>query len=106
MTDANEGLRVSVDDGVVVVEGELDAHTASLVAPRLDPLPDGDGDVVVDLAGIEFIDSSGLRLLVGAHQAAEQVGRRVVLRHPSTAVERLLEIAGLTGHLHVEGSGD
>lgn len=107
MTDANGSLRVAFTGGVLVVCGELDAHTSGLLAVHLDPLPAGAGEVVVDLSGVEFIDSSGLRLLVATHQQATEAGRRLVLRDPSKVVERLLDIAGLADHLHVSGgSGD
>ena len=51
--------------------------------------------------GIEFIDSSGLRVLVEAHQRAAAGGRSLVIHRPSVAVKRLLEISGLSEHLTV-----
>lgn len=87
----------------MVLGGEVDAHTAPELAAHLDPLPgDAGTDVVLDLGGVDFIDSSGLRVLVEANRTATEADRRLVLRSPSPAVQRLLEISGLTGHLHVE----
>jgi anti-sigma B factor antagonist len=62
--------------------------------------------VVIDLSGVGFIDSSGLRVLVEAHQRAEAEARRLVLSGPSRQVLRLLEISGLMEYLHVEPSTD
>ena len=56
---------------------------------------------VVDLAGVSFIDSSGLRVLVQDHQTRTEAGESLRLRAPSAAVQRLLEISGLSGYLDV-----
>jgi anti-sigma B factor antagonist len=48
------------------------------------------------------MDSSGLRVVIDAHQRALDAGRRLVLRHPTSAVQRLLEISGLSDHLATE----
>jgi anti-sigma B factor antagonist len=101
MSDTGVRLEITpIDNGLVLV-GEIDAHTAPELAARLDPLPGDGADVVLDVAGIEFIDSSGLRVLIEAHQRAIAAGRRLVIRQPSASVRRLFEISGLTGHLVV-----
>jgi anti-sigma B factor antagonist len=87
-------------DGAVLLSGEIDSYTAPELAERLA----GDPPVeVLDLAGVSFIDSSGLRVIVEAHQSRLAAGSRLVLRSPSAAVQRLLEISGLAGHLDVAG---
>lgn len=101
MTDANPRLSITLDRSRLVLVGEIDAHTAPELAGHLDPLPGDDGDVTLDVAGVDFIDSSGLRLIVEAHQRAEGTDRRLVVRRPSAAVTRLFEISGLTEHLVV-----
>lgn len=101
VNEPNPRLRITADASRLVLVGEIDAHTAPELAVHLDPLPGTDGDVVVDVAGIEFIDSSGLRLIVETHQRAEGLSRRLVLQRPSSAVTRLFEISGLTDHLCV-----
>jgi anti-sigma B factor antagonist len=101
VNDPKPRLQITVEDSQLVLVGEIDAHTAPDLAEHLDPLPGDDGDVVVDVGGIDFIDSSGLRLIVEAHQRAEGADRRLVMRRPSASVTRLFEISGLTGHLTV-----
>lgn len=91
---------VATDDGLVA-EGEIDASTAPELADRLDPLP-GDGELRLDMSAVEFMDSSGLRILIDAHQRAEAADRRLVIVSPSSAVARVIEITGLAGHLNVE----
>jgi anti-sigma B factor antagonist len=85
----------------LTVSGEIDAHTAPLLAARLDPLPDTGERVLLGMAGVEFIDSSGLRVLIDAHRRAAEAGRELVLDHPSPAVMRLISISGLERHLAV-----
>jgi anti-sigma B factor antagonist len=104
MSDTGVRLDITRTDAGLVLVGEIDAHTAPDLAAHLDPLPAGDGDAVLDVAGIEFIDSSGLRVLIEAHQRAVAAGRRLVIQRPSASVRRLFEISGLAGHLLVDDS--
>ena len=87
-------------DGLRLV-GDLDAAGVDALVDELDPLPGTGADVIIDLAAVTFIDSSGFRTLVEAHQRAEQVGRRVVMADPSGAVRRLFDISGLVPYLHI-----
>ncbi len=99
MTTEDARLDLSLDgDGALVLHGEVDSYTAPELAERLAADPPVE---VVDVAGVTFIDSSGLRAIVEAHRARAEVGSRLVLRAPSAAVQRLLEISGLAGHLDV-----
>lgn len=93
-------LDISVDGDRVVASGDIDAHTCPDLATALSPLP-GTDDVMLDVADVTFMDSSGLRVLISAHKDAEAAGRRLVIERPSTAVERILEVSGLLDHLNV-----
>ena len=99
MSTEDPRLDVAIDiDGALVLEGEIDSYTAPELAERLNSDP---GIEIVDLAAVTFIDSSGLRALVQAHQARTEAGSTLQLRSPSAAVQRLLEISGLAGYLDV-----
>jgi anti-sigma B factor antagonist len=100
--NAEDRLRISRDQNLLVLVGQVDAHTAPQLEEFLDPLPDGSDPVTLEMSAVEFIDSSGLRVLIEANQRAERAGRTLVLRHPSRAVSRLLEISGLDGHLSTD----
>lgn len=102
MTDPNPRLAITVDRSLLVLVGEIDAHTAPELSEHLDPLPGDGGDVTLDVAQVDFIDSSGLRVIVEAHQRAEGADRRLVVWRPSPAVSRLFEISGLSDHLAVQ----
>jgi len=85
------------DRPVVVARGELDvATTESLQKAVIDAIAGG-SPVVLDLAGISFMDSTGLAGLI-ALRRVDAVGDRLVLRRPSEAVRRVLELTA-TGEL-------
>jgi anti-sigma B factor antagonist len=99
MSDAAAPITITPTGSGIAVAGEIDAHTAPALAAALtaadhDPL-------VLDLAGVEFVDSSGLRVLLEAHQVREADGRSLVLARPSAAVQRVLDVAGVDGYLVV-----
>ena len=96
-------LEIAPTSGGVVLNGEIDAHTAPALADWLEPLPGAGTDVSIDLAGVGFIDSRGLGVLIDAHHRALDAGRRLVLARPSPAVVRLVEISGLADHLTLSG---
>jgi len=61
---------------------------------------DGDSDVLVDLRSLGFIDSSGIRALLGAHGRAEAIGARFRLIRGPEPVQRVMELTGLDRRLH------
>ena len=89
---------------VITLAGELDPHTAPLLERAVAQLlADGSTDLVLDLSQLAFVDSSGLRVLIGAQrQLADQDGT-LTLRAPSETVRRLLEITGLIDHIAITG---
>lgn len=87
-------------DRTLVAVGVVDSHTADDLLERLRALG-VDGDITLDLQGVEFIDSSGLRTVVTVHQELDDAGARLVLTQVSPSVTRLLEITGLRDHLHL-----
>jgi anti-anti-sigma factor len=94
------GLGVTmVADGegaLVMVEGEIDITTADQLAGELERArAAGSGDVTVDLAGVSFLDSTGIAVLVKAFQALEPAGRRLIVRNPRPAAQKTLEITAL-----------
>ena len=83
------------DDLVVVtVAGEIDLGTAPVLRSALDQLTPGQ-HVVVDCAGVQFIDSTGLHLIVTQSQRMSEAGGSLRLRHTSFPVRHVVEITGL-----------
>ncbi len=91
------------DEVTLTLTGELDPHTAPMLAEELEAAAhDGATSVVLILSGLGFIDSSGLRVLISANRDITDRGGRLVLRSPSETVRRLLEITGLLDHLQTD----
>jgi anti-anti-sigma factor len=86
----------------VGVSGEIDAHSAPMLAERLSGCSGAETDIVIDLSGVTFMDSSGLRVLIDIRQRLEATPHRLVLASPSDSVIRLLEVAGLDGHFTLD----
>lgn len=86
------------EDGRVLVRlgGELDMSTVPILEARLREALDGGGRrLVVDLRGLDFIDSTGLTLLVRWGRGAEQDGYELALVRGEARVHRLFELTGL-----------
>ena len=92
-------LTITTNPNGLMASGAIDAHTAPMLAEALAEC--SDDTVVLDLAEIDFVDSSGLRVLIEAHQNAEESGRALHLANVSGSVNRLLEISGVSDYLHV-----
>jgi anti-sigma B factor antagonist len=90
------------DPPVLTVRGEVDLASAPKLAAAITELMDrGYTNVAVDLGSVEFIDSSGLGVLVGSLRRLREDGGDLVLRAASPAVTRILELTGLDGLLPV-----
>lgn len=96
-------FRARVEDGpervLVVAEGELDILGAPRLAAAIPAT--GASPIVIDLAAVQFMDSTGLRALLEARTAAAAAGRPFALARPSPAVSRVLELVDLTGEFEV-----
>ena len=98
-------VTTSTWDGQVVLRltGELDAGTAPRLRKELDALGDRRANtLVLDLAALTFIDSSGLHELVVALKRQREAGGDLMLREPSLSTRRVLEIVGLSQVLTIE----
>ncbi len=79
---------------VIYVAGEIDIATAPQLQRALDEAIEASDDpVVVDLSAVEFMDGSGLRVLLSTVRRAR--ARKFGVASPSAAVRRLLEITGI-----------
>lgn len=79
--------------------GEIDLANVAEVEQELSRIEATDAEVIlVDLAGVSFIDSTGIRALIAA-AARSQADHRLVLTRPTPAVLRVLRIAGVADRL-------
>jgi anti-sigma B factor antagonist len=100
-----------LDRGVrtISVRGELDLSTApQLEGPLEQALDGGEGSLLMDLSGCEFIDSTGIALLVRAWQRLDSDGggRALVICSQNDQVRRVLEITGLELSIPVRTTRD
>jgi anti-anti-sigma factor len=103
--DATEGLlrleREVSGDGSSVrlrLDGEVDVSTAHLVEDALLPALDlRCTRLIMDLADVEFMDSSGIRVLVVTRNALDERGAEMVIVDAKDHVRRVFELSGLSG---------
>ncbi|MEU0308575.1 STAS domain-containing protein [Streptomyces cyaneofuscatus] len=98
MTDA---FRIDIPhaDGtlaVIALSGEFDVATAPAVRARaLDLIAAGHPDLVADLAGVTFCDSSGLGTLIGIWRCAKDANGSLTLAAIPERLDRLLSVTGM-----------
>ena len=96
-------VEVSQDTATIVITGELDLTARPALAEQLSAiLRTRPRRLILDLAGTGFIDCGTARLIVSTGQFLPE-GRRTVIRHPSRAVRRVLELTGLDANCEIEG---
>jgi anti-anti-sigma factor len=101
--DLEQGVRT------ISVRGELDLSTApELEGPLDQALENDEGSVLIDLSQCEFIDSTGIALIVRAWQRLNsgENGRVLVLCSQNDQVRRVLEITGLELSIPVHTTRD
>lgn len=101
-------LRGRLDDAaaarpVYVLAGEVDLSVAPALRARLVEIAGRAGrEVVLDMAGVEFVDSSGVRALIEVQATLEAYGGRLVLRGVTPAARRVLEMAAVIDRFPME----
>lgn len=81
---------------VIALEGELDlASTPQLLAIVSGVMAAGSGEIVLDMAELTFIDSTGLSGVATLAEQARSSGASLELRSPSELTAQVLEVTGL-----------
>jgi anti-anti-sigma factor len=90
-------------DGTVVLtlRGELDLVNAETVAARLDALRTAGEPVLLDLDVLDFMDSSGLRVVLNAAEASDASGWPFFVTHGPYQIQRLFESTCVTARLPI-----
>ena len=106
MTRNNCKLRVRCESGVMVatLTGELDHHGAVAVRTlidaeiaRLSPTR-----TVLDLSELDFMDSSGLGLIMGRYALMQRLGGEFAVREPNERIMKIFKLAGLERMVKIE----
>ncbi len=88
-------------DSVISVSGELDFGTTAGFLEVVQPLAEAGRPLILDLAKLEFCDSSGLGALVRLHKLAEDAGGRLELARPRPQLESTIRLTMLHRLLHL-----
>jgi anti-sigma B factor antagonist len=87
---------------VIAVSGELDLASSPALQEELDRVAGSDSQLlIIDLRELDFMDSTGLSILIRAHQAAEEAGHRLAIVNGSRQVRRLLSLTGVADRLTI-----
>lgn len=99
-------IRLEATDPVVALEGELDLETAPKLQSVLETILDDPitTNLTLDMEELEFIDSTGLRILVGVVSCLGERGGKLAVRGARPATLRVLEICGLTQTIRIVGA--
>ncbi len=78
------------------VQGEIDLSNASVLRRRImDEIRRGHHSIAVDLSALDFLDASGLAVLIAGRRMTEEISGSLVLVSPSPQVRRVLQVSGL-----------
>ena len=95
LSDYRATLDVVNDTAVLTVAGELDMATSDGFGVDLDKALDAHTVLMVDMSGVVFMDSTGLRVLLKASTRARGAGGRISVRGRKRLVERVFKISGV-----------
>jgi anti-sigma B factor antagonist len=79
----------------IQVDGELDLAVAGQLQECIDRIDSERAVILINLERCEFIDSTGIALIVGAHRRRTERGQRLVVCAPSNQVLRIFSVTGL-----------
>ena len=81
----------------VVLSGELDEHSAQAVRTALDELFDEGGfnQVIIDLSELDFMDSTGIGVLLGRYKRLKSKNTPIFICNPSSHAEKIFKMTGL-----------
>lgn len=98
-------LKIKESNGqlLAMLDGRLDTATSTKFAADMQPLIDNaQKDIVLDCSGLEFISSSGLRLLLTLRKASTAAGGKVTIRNVNESVKQVFSITGFLSLFNFE----
>ena len=90
--------REDLDGGGTVclaLVGELDLASVSTLQGHLKAVAQAEGNLLIDMTGLRYIDSTGAKAFLDAHRMLSRTGRRIVLAAVQPLTMRILEVMGL-----------
>lgn len=100
-------VRSEPDRVVLRLRGELDLASAPLLQGAIESAEAAEAMLMVlDLDDLAFIDSTGLRIILAAHERSQERGQMLALTRGSQQVQRLMSITRVGEHLRIIESSD
>jgi anti-sigma B factor antagonist len=86
----------------LTITGELDLATAATFRSRvLSATEHTEGDLILDMRNVTYIDSSGLSVVLEGRDLLERAGRTLIINDPSASVTTIFTICGLTDRIAI-----
>ena len=100
----NFDCKVEGERLVIVIRGEIDHHSAVSVRSAIDTklYEYRPRHAVLDLSEIDFMDSSGLGLIMGRYALVQKLGGQFSVANPNDRVKKIFELAGLGRIIKIE----
>lgn len=87
---------------LVMLAGELDTSNVSQLYEQIAELTrEGICHIALNLAELDFMDSTGVSVLVAAHKRTEALGGELIVLSPSRQVRKLFQVMGLDDYLNI-----
>ena len=86
------------EDLYIYLSGELDEHSVSSVREAADRMIDNNAGLsraVFNLAGVKFMDSTGIGFLIGRYKKLKKYGMGMYLENPNVGADKILELSGI-----------
>ena len=92
----------------IKIRGDIDHHSAKGIRDRIDNeiFSKRPSMVVLDLSVVEFMDSSGLGLIMGRYANSKEIGASFLIYKPCKRVKKILELAGVERIMDIKGDND
>ena len=81
----------------IKLRGEIDHHSAVAVRSAIDDMirAKRPAELIIDMSAVDFMDSSGLGLIMGRYNTMRELGGSVRVADPSPSTEKIMKLAGL-----------
>ena len=81
----------------IKLRGEIDHHSAVAVRTAIDDMIRSrrPAELIIDMSAVDFMDSSGLGLIMGRYNTMKEIGGEVIVADPTPATEKIMNLAGL-----------
>ena len=97
----NIDIKRNTEETTLAIDGRLDTTTAPSLEKIINEDIEGTKDLILDMSGLEYISSAGLRVLLGAQKKMQKIGS-MTLKHVSENVMDVLEMTGFADILTIE----